>query len=217
LGDGVQAEAFIDGLVVNTPIFIRLASNPNGHLTTSLVLNGIMFLNVPTIVGVAGGGVILVGVGGKKKAFISSWGQGNVYSGANPAGTFTQGNIAAPPKPASLMDGSKIFGKTHPQYIDYAVNQFVSVKDHGAKGDGTTDDTAALQAIFDTVCYHLTIFWDGSLIIVWVQPVRGLQDHLLRCWDVHRDLDADCSRGNPDGRRGVDRHRWERPDIPGCQ
>jgi polygalacturonase len=60
------------------------------------------------------------------------------------------------------MDASKIFGKTHPQYIDYAVNQFVNVKDHGAKGDGTTDDTAALQAVFDTVCCHLLTIYFGK-------------------------------------------------------
>ena len=37
------------------------------------------------------------------------------------------------------------------RYIDYAVDQFVSVKSQGAKGDGVTDDTAALQAVFDNV------------------------------------------------------------------
>lgn len=38
------------------------------------------------------------------------------------------------------------------RYEDFSVDQFVSVKDQGAKGDGNTDDTAALQAVFDQVC-----------------------------------------------------------------
>ncbi len=37
------------------------------------------------------------------------------------------------------------------RYENYAVSQFVSVKDHGAKGDGKTDDTSAIQAVFDQV------------------------------------------------------------------
>ena len=55
-------------------------------------------------------------------------------------------------KAASLLDSAgRIFGKTHPQYADYAPDQFVSVKSQGAKGDGRTDDTAAIQAVFNKV------------------------------------------------------------------
>ncbi len=83
---------------------------------------------------------------------IASWGQGNVYSGGNPIGNFVQNDIVVANKPSVLLDSSgKIFGKTHPQYADYSLSQFVSVKSNGAMGDGVTDDTLALTNILNKV------------------------------------------------------------------
>lgn len=112
------------------------------------MLNNIKLNNVPVAVGVVGGAVVLNG----GTTTIASWGQGNVYRGTGSTGVFTQGDIPAPNKPSSILDGSgRIVGRTHPQYASYSVSQFVSVKDNDAKGDGVTDDTAALNAIFAKV------------------------------------------------------------------
>ncbi|THV07925.1 exo-beta-1,3-glucanase [Dendrothele bispora CBS 962.96] len=159
----VGAVAVIDAVVTNTPIFVRSSVPSNGRLAGSLVINNARLNNVPTAVGVVGGATVLAG----GTTTIASWGQGNVYTGTNGAGRFVQGNIPAANKPASLLDGSgRIFGKTHPQYADYAVSQFISVKDQGARGDGHTDDTAALQAVFNQWAGCRIIFFDAGTYIV---------------------------------------------------
>ncbi|KAH9857052.1 exo-beta-1,3-glucanase [Lenzites betulinus] len=161
----VGAVAVIDAFVSNTPIFLRSSTPSSGSLAGSLVLNNIHLTNVPTAVGVVGGATVLAG----GTTTIDTWAQGNVFSGngANQQARFTQDSVPSPSKPASLLDSAgRIFGKTHPQYADYAVSQFVSVRDQGAKGDGTTDDTAALQAVFDQFSGCKIIFIDAGTYLV---------------------------------------------------
>ena len=148
LVQGVGSEAIIDAVVTNTPVFVRSSVTSNGTLPYSLVLNNIKLTNVPTAVGVADGATILAG----GTITIASWGQGNTYSGSGGQKTWVQGDIASANKPSVLLDSSgRIFGKARPQYADYAVSQIVSVKSQGAKGDGKTDDTAAIQNVFNQV------------------------------------------------------------------
>ncbi|CAA7270475.1 unnamed protein product [Cyclocybe aegerita] len=157
------ALAIIDAVITNVPIFIRNSHPSNNALAGSLVLNNVRLNNVPVAVGVVGGAVALNG----GTTTITSWGQGNVYRGTNPGGLFTKGNIPAPMKPASLLDSAgRIVSRTHPQYEAYAVSQFVSVKDNGARGDGVTDDTAALRDIFAKYSGCKIIFFDAGTYVV---------------------------------------------------
>jgi glucan 1,3-beta-glucosidase len=142
------------------------------------VLNNIHLQNVPTAVGILGGQVVLAG----GTTTIESWGQGNIYSGSSSSYKFVKSNIPAPPKAASLLDASgRIFGRSHPQYEDYAVDQFISVKSQGAKGDGHTDDTGALQAVLDKVC-ESTYMPAEYVGLSAAGPVLWMQDYILRCW-----------------------------------
>lgn len=148
----VEGEGIVDAIVKDTPIFVQTSAF-NRTLAGSIVLNNAKLTNVDIAVGSITGHVMLEGCP-KTTKIVESWGQGNVYTSVIPIGRFTQGNIHAANKPSVLLDDQgRIFGKTHPQYADYSVSQFVSVRDHGAKGDGTTDDTDAIKAILEKVCH----------------------------------------------------------------
>ncbi|KAI0700911.1 glucan 1,3-beta-glucosidase [Cytidiella melzeri] len=140
---GAASYAIIDAVVSNTPIFVRLSTASSGTLDGSLVFNNVKLTNVPTAVGVVGGAVVLAG----GTTTIDSWAQGNVYHGTGTTASYVKAGISSISKPSSLLDSSgRIVGKSHPQYAGYAASDFASVKDHGALGDGKTDDTAAITA-----------------------------------------------------------------------
>lgn len=132
----------------NTPTFLRVAEASESTLAGSLALDNISLVNVPIAVGAKSGEVLLHG--GTKH--IDAWVHGSVYAGADPDSNYMRGSIRPTDKPQSLLapDG-KIFGKMHPQYENVKVSDIVSIKACGAKGDGRTDDTLAIQAALTKV------------------------------------------------------------------
>ena len=103
-----------------------------------LTLENIKLNNVP--IAVMGSGATILPGG---SLTIQAWGQGNKYSPNGPEkfqGTFTSAS-----RPPGLLDGGKYYSKSKPQYENLSSGDFISARGAGATGDGSTDDTKAVQ------------------------------------------------------------------------
>lgn len=103
-----------------------------------LILENIKLNNVP--IAVLGSGATILSGG---TLTIQAWGQGNKYSPTGPAKF--QGPITAASRPQGLLDGGKYYSKSKPQYETLSSGDFFSARGNGATGDGSTDDTKAVQ------------------------------------------------------------------------
>jgi glucan 1,3-beta-glucosidase len=81
--------------------------------------------------------------------------------------TRVQTALPAATKPASLLSsGGKVFERSKPLYESYASSSFLSVKANGAKGDGSTDDTAAIQKILDSATSDQVVYFDHGAYVL---------------------------------------------------
>jgi glucan 1,3-beta-glucosidase len=144
----VGSVVFIDSDITNTPVGISMSRNSSGTNNfdsgNSLVLENVRLNNVPVAVQGPGSSTVLAGSAGQST--ISAWGQGHSYTPSGPS-TF-QGVISPNSRPGSLVAGTDYYERSKPQYEGFSASQFVSVRSSGAKGDGSTDDSDVLNAIF---------------------------------------------------------------------
>ncbi|EZF32283.1 hypothetical protein H109_00915 [Trichophyton interdigitale MR816] len=81
--------------------------------------------------------------------------------------TRVQSALPQPSKPAILLDKSgKVFERAKPQYESVPVTNFISVKSAGAKGDGKTDDTQAIQAVLDKATADQIVYFDHGAYLI---------------------------------------------------
>lgn len=158
----VGSVTFFDSSITNTPIGIVTAHDATSQPPTggSLILENVQLNNVP--IAVQGPGATTALAGSTGASTITGWGEGHSYTPAGP--TNFEGPITPFDKPGALLDGSKFYERSKPQYAMNSVQDFVSTRSGGAKGDGVTDDTEALQHILTTAAARRKIvYFDAGI------------------------------------------------------
>jgi glucan 1,3-beta-glucosidase len=143
----VGSVTLIDSAISNTPVGILTTFSTNSRPVTgrSLIIENIQLTNVPVAVK-GSSGTVLPGTTGSQT--IVAFGQGHEYLPTGP--TYFQGLFTPNPRPASLQSGGRYYSRSKPQYNLLPVTSFASTRSGVAKGDGVTDDTAALQSVINS-------------------------------------------------------------------
>ncbi|KAJ7227992.1 pectate lyase superfamily protein-domain-containing protein [Mycena haematopus] len=166
LGDqSAGAVLIVDSFVVETPIAIRLSTSQPKSLGGSIALDNVAFNNIATATIQDSSGVVVPGQSGSYT--IDKWFQGNTYFGAAP--TYTRGTYDTLIKRSSILedDTGSYFTKSRPQYNTYLSSQFLSVVSvGGAKGDGVTDDSAAINNFISQHAGCGILFFDAGTYLV---------------------------------------------------
>lgn len=154
----------LDSKFSNTPVGVSTLYTPqNKDTNNTLILDNVdMTEDVPVAVSNKGTGASIL----DGNAAIASWIQGRVYNGAD-GGNAVQDTQTPVKKPAALLDDSgKIVARSKPQYEEVSVSHFISVKRRGAVGDGKTDDSDAIQQIFDEARPGDVVYFDHGAYVV---------------------------------------------------
>lgn len=173
-GDGLQGTGsltVIDSHFNSVPYAITVVSDVTKRpaiTIDNLFIEG----NTPSVVLVSGGETILPGVTGGS-ATIQSWAMGRRYTNIDGSGSYEVGNIDPPPqKPGVLLDGSgKFFTRSKPQYEGLGTGSFVSVADYGAVGDGTGDQSGAINTAMAAANGRIVFFPAGVYAVAFTVQV----------------------------------------------
>ncbi|KXJ94268.1 glucan 1,3-beta-glucosidase GLUC78 precursor [Microdochium bolleyi] len=151
-----------DTVIANTPIGIKTLYKPeNIETNNTLILDNVdMSQGVPTAIQNAKDKTVVL----NGNQHVAMFAQGKQYSGT--AGKAVQGVQKAISKPKGLMSNGKIFTRTKPQYEGVPASRFISVKSAGAKGDGKSDDTQAIQKIFNAAKEGDIIYFDHGAYLI---------------------------------------------------
>jgi len=153
----------LDSKISNTPIGISTAYSKSATSTNgTLIIENVDFSeNVPVAVSnVADKSTVLAG-----NTKVASFTQGRQYTGKT--GAVVQAAETAPTKASGLLNSNgAVFARSKPQYESEPVSAFKSAKAAGCKGDGTTDDTACVQKLFDSATASDIIYFDHGAYLI---------------------------------------------------
>lgn len=130
----------------------------------ALVLENVAFNNVNVAIQGPDG----VDLAGNPGSFtVPAWAQGHGYAPSSANFTQLKGYITPNLRSPALTSDGKFYTRSKPQYGNWPVSQILTARSMGATGDGSTDDTAALQAAINAAASQRKIlFIDGGDYVV---------------------------------------------------
>ena len=153
----VGSVTMIDSSIGDTPVGFATARNINSLPPTagSLIIENLDFNNVATTV--SGISTSLI------NEISSGFGAGHAYTPNS--NNNINGALEKLIRPASLVQSDgRFYERSKPQYSTEPLEMFYSVRSGGARGDGVTDDTAALQHILNLAAFlHKIVFFDFGI------------------------------------------------------
>lgn len=163
---GIGSAILMDSKITNTKTGIVMVAPKTEDVkgNSYLVLDNVKLESCEKGVEIKGGNVILQG----GSTTIESWTSGKVFTQAGDSGKYITGGNIEPKRTQvqGLMGENGFLERSKPQYEDRSAGDFLSVKDEGAKGDGRTDDTAAIQSALNKAAgSKITYFPAGTYIV----------------------------------------------------